>query len=97
VLPVVFIALRAEAASLVDRLDLFGVALRSALAVGRILEEEGVVSVSGRMTLRLEQRIEVPEGTLHVPVGGHLSKAHLHKDLLELLPHLEERMQVATV
>ena len=37
--------------------------------------EEGVVLVSGRMLLRLEQGVKVPEGTLNEVVGGHLAEA----------------------
>jgi hypothetical protein len=52
-------------------------------------EEEGVVRVAGWVLLRLEQGIKVPEGGLHVVVGGHLLKAHLGEDLAELGAHLQ--------
>ena len=55
---------------------------------GGLGEEEGVVCVAGRMLLRLEQRVEVPEAALHVVVGRHLLKAHLSEDLAELSPNL---------
>ena len=47
--------------------------------------------VAGRMLLRLEQRVEVPEAALHVVVGRHLLEAHLCEDLAELSPNLGER------
>ena len=36
---------------------------------------EGVMLVSGRVLLRLEQGVKIPEGTLHKVVGGHLAEA----------------------
>ena len=41
-----------------------------------IFEEESIVHVSGRMTLRLEERIEVPERTLHKLVCWHFIESH---------------------
>ena len=38
-------------------------------------QEEGVVLVSGRMLLRLEQGVEVPEGAFYEVVGRHLAEA----------------------
>lgn len=43
--------------------------------LGRVLDEEGVMSVSGRMLLWLKQRVEVPERTLDEVVGGHFTEA----------------------
>lgn len=91
-------------------------------------QEEGVVLVSGRVLLGLEQGVEVPERALYEVVGGHLCEAtqsrgsivcvfflwvcvrngvfhrdiyshspHLQEDLPELCPHLQQRVQVATV
>ena len=34
-------------------------------------DEEGVLDVPGRMLLRLEQSVEIPEGTLDVIIGWH--------------------------
>lgn len=45
--------------------------------------------VAGGVLLRLEQRVKVPEGGLHVVVGGHLLKPHLREDLAELRAHLQ--------
>ena len=74
--------------------DFFAVFLRPALTVLGVLNEEGVVCISGWMALRLKQRIEVPERALNVPIGRHLSETHAKEDLLELLPDHQKRMQV---
>lgn len=42
---------------------------------GRVLEEESVVGVPCWVLLRLEQCIEIPEGTLNEVVCWHLTKA----------------------
>jgi hypothetical protein len=44
--------------------------------------------VTCRVLLRLEQAVEIPEGALHVVVGGHLCKAHVGEDLAVLAAHL---------
>ena len=70
----------------------FGVNLRDVLEVvfghrqrrGRIADEEGILGITSGMTLRLEQRIEVPERRLDKLVGGHLVEAHLQQDFAEL-------------
>lgn len=41
----------------------------------RTRQEEGVVLVSGRVLLGLEQGVKVPERALYEVVGGHLSEA----------------------
>mmetsp|Transcript_11357 Transcript_11357/g.27943 ORF Transcript_11357/g.27943 Transcript_11357/m.27943 type:complete len:209 (+) Transcript_11357:471-1097(+) len=46
------------------------------------------------MALRLEQRIEVPEGRFHPLVRGHLLESHLHEYLSELGAYLEEGVEV---
>ena len=65
-------------------LDFFAVFLRPALTILGVLDEESVVRISGRMALRLEQRIEVPERTFNEPICRHLSETHAEEDLLEL-------------
>jgi hypothetical protein len=60
-------------------------------------DEEGVMGVTRGMGLRLEERVEVPEGALHVSVGLHLLEAHLQQDLNELLTRLHEMVQVAVL
>lgn len=37
-------------------------------------QEEGVMLISGRVLLRLEQGVKVPEGTFYEVVGRHLSE-----------------------
>lgn len=86
--PVVLVPEGAVAAFLVDFLDALSELLREVLARDGVLQEEGVVHVSGGVALRLEQGVEVPEGALHVPVGGHLVEAHLQEYLAEVVSHL---------
>lgn len=52
--------------------------------------------VSSWMTLWLEKSIEVPEGTLAIPVSWHLSEAHLKEDFSELLSNQEKGMEMAS-
>lgn len=60
-------------------------------------EEESVVGVAGGMGLRLEERVEVPEGALNVAISLHLLEAHLGQDFGELLFCLHQRVQVSVV
>ena len=60
-------------------------------------DKKGVMRVSGRVLLRLEQRVEVPEAGLHVVVGRHLLKAHLDEDLPELAPHLQQQSCISAM
>mmetsp|Transcript_22505 Transcript_22505/g.36015 ORF Transcript_22505/g.36015 Transcript_22505/m.36015 type:complete len:502 (+) Transcript_22505:251-1756(+) len=73
------------------------VILRHRVRARRLLDEEGVVGVAGGVALRLKKRVEVPEAALHPLAGGHLGEPHAHEDLPELRPHLEQRVQVATL
>ena len=52
-------------------------------------QEEGVVRISRRMLLWLEEGVKIPEAALHVIVGGHLLEAHLDENLPELTAHLK--------
>ena len=63
--------------------------------VAQCLDEEGIVGVAGRVALRLEQRVEVPEARLHPAVRGHLLEPHPHENASELGSHFEERVEVA--
>lgn len=74
-LPVIPVAHGAEAAALVHRLHGLQVLLRDRQRRRGILNEERVVHVAARVRLRLEQRVEVPEGALHEAVGRHLLEA----------------------
>lgn len=55
-------------------------------------DEESIMSVSGRMSLGLEQSIKIPERTLDVPISLHFLKPHLHKHVYELLFSLHQHM-----
>lgn len=60
-----------------------------------ILEEEGVVHVSSWVGLGLEERIKVPEPTLHESVSGHLVESHLEQSLSKLSAHLQKWVQMS--
>lgn len=45
-------------------------------------QEEGVVLVSGRVLLGLEQRVEVPKRAFYEVVGRHLSEATDSSELM---------------
>lgn len=45
-------------------------------------QEEGVVLVSGRVLLGLEQGVEVPKGALYEVVGRHLTEAADSSELM---------------
>ena len=59
--PFVLIADRSVAALLMDFLDSLTVVSGEIFALSRILQEEGIMHVSGWVTLRLEECIKVPE------------------------------------
>lgn len=70
---------------------------------GWVGDEEGILLVAGRMLLRNEEGVEVPEAGLNIPrtiskqcalesgrslpVCWHLLKAHFKEDLSELMPY----------
>ena len=96
-LPLVIIAAASVSSFLVHFLHLLEIFLVLNCRLLRVRDEEGVVGVTGRMRLRLEERIEVPEGAFHISVGVHLFKAHLEEDFYELLACLHEEMQVSVL
>ena len=53
-------------------------------ALLRLLHEESVVRVAGRVGLGLEECVEIPEGGFDPLVGRHFLEAHRHEDLAEL-------------
>lgn len=96
-LPLVVVAQTAEASLLMDVPHCLKVLLVVHLGHFRVRNEEGVMSISRRMSLWLKQRVEIPEGALDVPVSLHFLKAHLQQDLDELLLGLHEQVQVAVL
>ena len=93
--PVVPVTLAAETALAVDVLHLLQVLAREVLAVGRVADEEGVVGVPGRVLLRLEERVKVPETALRVVVCRHLSETHLEENLPIFSSDFKKGMQMA--
>merc|ERR1711879_121461 len=63
--PIVPPTSRPSSAFLVHGLDVLEIVMWQVLCLSRLLYEEGVVGISGRMLLRLEESVEVPEGRLH--------------------------------
>lgn len=60
-IPIVLITKRSKTSFLMNFLYLFAVFFGEVLTVDRLLQEESIMHVSGRVTLWLEQSIEVPE------------------------------------
>jgi hypothetical protein len=95
--PRILIAKRVLKAVLMCLLHSLAVGLvRDLFARSRVLEEEGVVHVSSRMTLRLEKSVEIPEGALDESISGHLVKTHAQQDFSKLRSDFHEGMQVTT-
>ena len=80
-------------AVLVHVLDLLQVFFREGVRRLGLAHEERVMCVAGRVLLRLEERVEVPERGLDVLVGWHLVEPHLQEDLPELLLDFEQWVQ----
>ena len=64
---------------------------------GRITNEESIVGITGRMLLRLEQGVKIPEGALDKVVGRHFGEAHFKEDLAIFGSYLQQRMKVTTM
>jgi hypothetical protein len=77
-----------QPARLSDRRPNLIVLLRNAVGEHRLLHEEGVVRISRRVRLGLEQSVEVPERALNPFVRWHLLEAHFHQNTSELGSHL---------
>ena len=58
-------------------------------------DEEGIVSISGRVSLGLEERVEVPERAFYVSAGIHFLEAHLSQNFNELLASLHQMMEIS--
>mmetsp|Transcript_1412 Transcript_1412/g.3779 ORF Transcript_1412/g.3779 Transcript_1412/m.3779 type:complete len:217 (-) Transcript_1412:673-1323(-) len=63
----------------------------------RRLYEESVMRIARWVLLRLEEGIEVPEGTFDPPVCRHLLEAHQQQYLSDFLLHFHQRVQVPTL
>lgn len=55
-----------------------------------VRNEESIMGITSRVSLRLEEGVKVPEGTLHISIGLHLLESHLKEDLNKLLPCLHQ-------
>ena len=77
---------------LMSVLDCLTIPLWDTFAFMRVFYEEGIVHISGWVTLRLEQGIEVPERALNISVSWHFIESHLQEDLSEVGPYFQKRM-----
>ena len=77
--------------------DLFHILFVLNLRLFGVRNEECVVSVSSRMSLRLEQCIEIPERAFNISIGFHLLESHLSQNLFKLLPSFHENVQIAVL
>lgn len=75
--PLILVTKRAIAPLFMNLLNFLAIAFGEIFAGGRMLKEESVVHITSWMALRLEERVEVPEGALNILVGGHLIETHL--------------------
>mmetsp|Transcript_36235 Transcript_36235/g.41276 ORF Transcript_36235/g.41276 Transcript_36235/m.41276 type:complete len:202 (+) Transcript_36235:402-1007(+) len=80
---------------LVNFLNSFKIIFREVSCGCRISDEEGILSVSGRMLLRLEQSIEIPERVFYILVGGHFFETHFQQNIGHLSSHLQQGMQMS--
>lgn len=55
------------------------------------------MSITGRVALGLEKRVEVPERAFDIPLSWHLVEAHLQQNLAELRAHFKQRVEVAAL
>lgn len=76
-LPLIVVATATKASLFMDVLDRFEVLFIVNSSLFWMRDKEGVMSISSWVGLGLEEGIEVPEGTLDVPVSFHLLEAHL--------------------
>lgn len=75
----------------------FNVVSGKSEAILGLSKEESIMGIPGRVALRLEQRVKVPERALNIALCGHLIKAHLKEDLSELSANLKKRVEVAAL
>ena len=92
--PVIAVAEGPEPSFRVDLRHVLQVVLGHRSGGGGVADEEGVLRIASRVTLRLEQRIEVPERRLHELVRRHLREPHLQKDLAELRSNHQQGMKI---
>ena len=50
------------------------------------------MKVAGRMLLRDEERVKIPEAGLNITVGWHLLKAHFEENLAEFMTNFVKGM-----
>ena len=70
------VAVGAGQTVLVRALHALFILFRHTIAVDGILAEERILQIACWMALRLEQRVEVPEGALDPAICRHLIEAH---------------------
>ncbi len=74
--PLIIITKTAESSFLMNVLDSFKVSTILDFSLFRMRNEECIMSISGWMSLRLKQGIEIPEGTLNIAISLHFFESH---------------------
>jgi hypothetical protein len=93
--PLIVVPFASESSLLMNILhsiEVFLIINPSGLGMG---DEKSIMSISGRMSLGLEKRIEVPERAFHVSSGFHFLESHFTQDLDELLLSFHQQVEVS--
>jgi hypothetical protein len=73
------------------------VIFREIFARDWLFQEESIVHITSRMTLRLEKSIEVPERAFYELTCWHFVEAHFEENFTELSAYLKKRVQMTTI
>ena len=96
-IPITVVAFAAEPSDFMDFFYFLFVLFILNFRLLWIGNEESVVGVSGRVGLRLEESIKVPERRLNITIGLHFFEPHFCQNFLELLSSLHEHMKVSSL
>lgn len=62
-----------------------------------LADKESIMSVSGRMGLRLEKSVKVPKRGFNITISFHLLESHFSENLNKLLFGFHEDMKVTVL
>ncbi len=91
-IPLVLVSKGAETTFLVNFFNTFAILCGEVLALKGLFQEECIVHVTSRVTLRLEEGVKVPERALNILASRHLVETHFEENLAELSANLEKRV-----
>jgi hypothetical protein len=60
-----------------------------------VRNEKSIVRIPGRMSLGLEESVEIPKGAFDISICLHLLETHLKQDFYELLAGFHEHVQIS--